>query len=232
MTATATASANTDLFQPGVDVTKSCTPDPIEVGEVETCTIVVTNTGSPDSPDLENGTIEDTLTGDLLDADEPRGRIQRLHPGPADRRDLHDHHDAGGVGHRSQPAREHGHRALQPDRVPERHHRPRATASVTIVERPEPAITIEKKASHFSKVGDELDNLYEICNVGPIAVMRVSVIDELLGDITLSFAESLAPTECTEAHLMYTVQPGDPDPLDTQRHRDLLGGWVDSHGVG
>ena len=89
-----------------------------------------------------------------------------------------------------------------------------ATASVTIVEGPEPAITIEKKASHYSKVGDELDNLYKICNVGPIAVMRVSVIDELLGDITLSFAASLAPTECTEAHLMYTVQPGDPDPLN------------------
>ena len=33
-----------------------------------TCTIVVTNTGSADSPALENGTIVDTLTGDLLDA--------------------------------------------------------------------------------------------------------------------------------------------------------------------
>jgi hypothetical protein len=33
-----------------------------------TCTIVVTNTGSADSPALENGTIVDTLTGNLLDA--------------------------------------------------------------------------------------------------------------------------------------------------------------------
>ena len=65
---TATASASTNLFQPGVSVTKDCTPDPVDVGEVVTCTIVVTNTGSADSPDLVNGTIVDTLTGDLLDA--------------------------------------------------------------------------------------------------------------------------------------------------------------------
>ena len=66
-TATAMASATTDLFQPDVDVTKNCSPDPIQVGQAETCTIVVTNTSSPDSPNLENGTITDTLTGNLLD---------------------------------------------------------------------------------------------------------------------------------------------------------------------
>ncbi len=67
-TATAMASDSTDLFQPGVSVSKSCAPDPIDIGAVETCTIVVTNTGSADSPALVNGTIVDTLTGDLLDA--------------------------------------------------------------------------------------------------------------------------------------------------------------------
>ena len=65
---TATARASTELFQPSVSVTKSCTPDPVDVGADVTCTIVVTNTGSADSPALENGTIVDTLTGDLLDA--------------------------------------------------------------------------------------------------------------------------------------------------------------------
>ena len=69
---TATASASTNLFQPSVDVTKICTPDPVASGEVVTCTIVVTNTSSADSPDLVNGTIVDTLTGDLL-APEHRG---------------------------------------------------------------------------------------------------------------------------------------------------------------
>jgi uncharacterized repeat protein (TIGR01451 family) len=65
---TATATASTNLFQPGVGVSKSCTPDPVVVGGVETCTIVVTNTSSADAPGLINGTIVDTLTGDLLAA--------------------------------------------------------------------------------------------------------------------------------------------------------------------
>ena len=39
-TATATASASTNLFQPAVDVTKTCTPNPNEVGGVSTCIIV------------------------------------------------------------------------------------------------------------------------------------------------------------------------------------------------
>ncbi len=66
-TATAQASDSTNLFQPAVGVTKNCAPDPIQVGQTETCTIVVTNTSSSDSPNLVNGTITDTLTGNLLD---------------------------------------------------------------------------------------------------------------------------------------------------------------------
>jgi uncharacterized repeat protein (TIGR01451 family) len=67
-TATASAQDETNLFQPSVDVTKSCSPDPVTIGAVETCVIDISNTSSADSPDLENGTISDTLTGDLLDA--------------------------------------------------------------------------------------------------------------------------------------------------------------------
>ena len=69
--ATATASATTELFQPAVSVTKDCTPDPVDIGGIVTCTIVVTDGSSADSPDLVNGTIVDTLTGDLLDATNP-----------------------------------------------------------------------------------------------------------------------------------------------------------------
>ena len=38
------------------------------MGEVVTCTIVVTDTSSDDAPALVNGTIVDSLTGNLLDA--------------------------------------------------------------------------------------------------------------------------------------------------------------------
>ncbi len=68
---TATASASTNLFQPSVDVTKSCSPDPIQVGQNELCTITVRNTSSTDTPLLINGTITDTLTGNLLLAGNP-----------------------------------------------------------------------------------------------------------------------------------------------------------------
>ena len=79
---TATASASTNLFQPSVDVTKNCTPDPVVVGGVVTCTIVVTNTSSDDTPVLINGTIDDTLAGNLLDRREHRGGLQQLHREP------------------------------------------------------------------------------------------------------------------------------------------------------
>ena len=63
-----TATATTNLFQPSVAVTKNCSPDPIQVGQAETCTIVVSNTSSADSPGLEGAAITDTLTGNLLAA--------------------------------------------------------------------------------------------------------------------------------------------------------------------
>ncbi|HET9346545.1 MAG TPA: hypothetical protein VFO05_12675 [Candidatus Limnocylindrales bacterium] len=60
------ATASTNLFQPSVDVEKVC-EDFSKAGDVLDCTITITNTSSTDSPDLENGTIDDTLIGDLLD---------------------------------------------------------------------------------------------------------------------------------------------------------------------
>jgi uncharacterized repeat protein (TIGR01451 family) len=68
---TAIASDSTNLFQPSVDVTKSCAPDPVDIGGVVTCTIVVTNTSSADSPGFINGTIIDSLSGNLLAAGNP-----------------------------------------------------------------------------------------------------------------------------------------------------------------
>jgi uncharacterized repeat protein (TIGR01451 family) len=67
-TATAEASDSTNLFQPSVDVTKTCGPAVVHVGDAVTCEIVVTNTSSDDTPVLINGTISDSLSGNLLDA--------------------------------------------------------------------------------------------------------------------------------------------------------------------
>jgi uncharacterized repeat protein (TIGR01451 family) len=70
-TDTATATATTNLFQPSVDVTKTCTPAVADVGDAVTCTIVITDTSSDDAPQLVNGMIEDSLTGNLLAAVNP-----------------------------------------------------------------------------------------------------------------------------------------------------------------
>ena len=124
---TDTASASTNLFQPSVDVTKNCTPDPVVVGGVVTCTIVVTNTSSDDAPTLVSGTIVDSLTGNLLDAANTAvtySDCTAALPDPAGaRRDLHDRHRADGVGDRPRPALQHGDGELQPAGVPQQHHR-------------------------------------------------------------------------------------------------------------
>ena len=117
-TATAEASDSTNLFQPSVGVTKSCSPDPIQVGEAELCTIVVTNTSSADTPDLVNGTIMDTLSGDLLDATNT-AVVSTTVPRRCPRAVRARSHHSDGPGQRSQPAREHGHRALQPGHLPQ-----------------------------------------------------------------------------------------------------------------
>ena len=46
---------------------KIACPAQVQVGEDEICTIHITNTSSADAPDLSQGTVQDTLTGDLLD---------------------------------------------------------------------------------------------------------------------------------------------------------------------
>jgi hypothetical protein len=76
-----------------------------------TCTIVVTNTSSDDAPNLVNGTIVGTRTGNLLDPANPAvdsSTCTRSCRTPPGRWDLHDRHRADGVGRRSQPALQHG----------------------------------------------------------------------------------------------------------------------------
>ncbi len=191
---TATASATTELFQPGVSVTKNCTPDPVVVGGVVSCTIVVTNDSSADSPGLINGTIVDTLTGDLLDpanlavdssdctADLPTGAsctivttrmVLAADPNPLVNV-VTVHYNPDGF----------------PNDITAT-----ATDSVTVLA---PAdITVTKTADELSKVGDPVTYTIEICNVGAdITLNRDSVTDSLLGDIAALFPATLAPGEC------------------------------------
>jgi hypothetical protein len=65
---TATATDSTNLFQPSITISKSCAPDPVQVGQTLLCNIVITNTSSTDTPTLQAATIADTRSGNLLAA--------------------------------------------------------------------------------------------------------------------------------------------------------------------
>ena len=156
-----------------------------------TCKIVVTNDSSADSPDLINGTIVDTLTGDLLDAantavtssdctpDLPTGEtctiVTELTVLAADPDPLENvvtvHYNPDGF----------------PNEITAT-----ATDSVTVVVPSE--ITVTKTATELSKVGDPVTYTIEICNVdADITLNRESVLDSLLGDISDEFPATLAP---------------------------------------
>ena len=53
---------------------------------------------------------------------------------------------------------------------------------------------------------------------------RDSVIDTLLGDITVEFLASLAPGACDEVVLTRDVVAGDPDPLENTVTATYTGG--------
>ena len=167
-----------------------------------TCTIVVTNDSSADSPDLINGTIVDTLTGDLLDAANtavsssdctavlPTGgtctivterTVLAADPNPLVNM-VTVHYNPDGF----------------PNDITAT-----ATDSVTVLVPFE--ITVTKTADELSKVGDEVTYTIEICNDDGVTMNRDSVIDSLLGDISDEFPDTLAPGECAKAEVERTV---------------------------
>ncbi len=95
-----------------------------------------------------------------------------------------------------------------------------------------PDITVTKTGDALSKATDDITYTIEICNAGVLPVTRTSVVDALLGgNISGSFAASLAPGQCSSANFTYTVLGSDPDPLvnssrlctQAQAHRHRFG---------
>ena len=74
-----------------------------------------------------------------------------------------------------------------------------------------PAITVTKTADALSKVTDDVNYIIAVCNAGAFALTRTSVIDALIGgDISGSFAATLAPGQCSSATLTRTVSRATP----------------------
>jgi len=76
-----------------------------------------------------------------------------------------------------------------------------------------PGLNITKTGDEISKLGDEVDYTIEVENTGDVALNKTTIIDDLLGDLTGSFAAVLA-VNATESHnFMHVVTLADPDPL-------------------
>jgi uncharacterized repeat protein (TIGR01451 family) len=59
------AESSTNLFQPSVDVAKTCQPPSVQVGQTITYTCTITNTSSGDSPNLLLDSVTDSVAGDI-----------------------------------------------------------------------------------------------------------------------------------------------------------------------
>jgi uncharacterized repeat protein (TIGR01451 family) len=178
--------------------------------------ITVTNTSSGDSPDLVNGTIEDSVLGDLLDPDNPfvtvRDCAQTL---------------AGGASCTINATR-----TVEPDdpdpllNTVAVHYNPSgfpndvtdsASHQVDLVH---PDLAVSKTCAPASaSPGDTITYTCTISNTGDVGLDRISITDTLKGDLTdpANFTsstcdDSLAPdTSCT---ITYTVTaPSTAGPL-------------------
>jgi uncharacterized repeat protein (TIGR01451 family) len=195
---TDTATATVDLVQPDVEITKTADTPISKVGDSVDYEICITNTGSVQ---LVNITVTDSLQGDLSGsfADSLAPTATECHTFP--RTVL-----AGDPDPLVNTATVHANPLGLPNDITDS-----TAATVDLVQ---PEIQITKSAdSTVSKAGDVVN--YEICvtNTGSIQLVNVTVTDSLLGNLSASFADSLAPTQ-TECHVFpRTTLAGDPDPL-------------------
>ena len=207
-----------NLFQPSVDVQK--TGDTLSTaGNTAAYTITVTNTSSSDSPNLTNGVISDTLLGNLLDPVNPFvtsnscAAILPTGPSPTS----------------CQIAAARTVLSTDPDPLPNTVTATYNPAGVT------PAVSfpnvITDNAYHAVDLfhpnesltvtgfpdagaqGDLITYTFVVANTGDSNLLRVSVVDSLLGDLTALFPASLAPGQTVTITVTRAIQPGDPDPI-------------------
>lgn len=85
------------------------------------------------------------------------------------------------------------------------------------------SIAVTKTGDTLSKVGDPVSYTITVENTGRATLYKQSIVDTVLGDLTDGSNEyidssdcgaSLAPDEICTIELTYTVQEGDPDPLE------------------
>jgi hypothetical protein len=201
-----------NLFQPSVDV--SVIGDDLSTaGNLVNYLITVVNTGSLDSPDLANGSINDTLLGNLLDPFNPyvtnsdcsmvlpaggscvitaAREVLSDDPDPLTNTVSVSYNPAGGFANVISASNSH-----QVDLVA-----PAFNLSVTA-----------QPDSGFA--GDTISYIYTLINTGDVPLDRISVTDSLLGDVSASFPLELLPGANEIVTLTRVILPDDPNPLIT-----------------
>jgi len=209
-----------NLFQPSVTVDKS--GDTLsKVGDPVNYTFLVTNTGSDDSPALVNGTIVDTLLGNLLDPANPSVTGSDCTATLA-------------FGESCTISATRTVQAGDPDPLPNTvtvHYNPDGfTNDITdsddhTVNLFQPGVTVVKSGDTLSKVGDPVNYSITVTNDSSDdspALVDGTIVDTLLGNLLDPANPSVTGSDCT-ATLAFgesctisatrTVQAGDPDPL-------------------
>ncbi len=191
-----TAGCSTEILNPDIDVTKTCT-DFAQVGDTITYTITVTNTGDED---LEGITVDDTLLGDLSD-----DFADTLAAGDSESHDFdylvtEDSPDpvpnsvtATGTGVTSEEVVD-----------------DTAGCSTEILN---PDITVTKSCPESATVGDTITYTITVTNTGDEDLEGITVEDSLLGDLSDSFADTLDVEESESHDFTYTVTAQSPDPV-------------------
>jgi uncharacterized repeat protein (TIGR01451 family) len=194
-------SASVDLVSPCLSVTKTVNPTVSKPGDVVTYTICVTNCGDVA---LENLTVVDSLMGTLVfpttidageeicldfpytipaDASDPMRNCLTVHANPV---------------------------GMTNDIVPN----PATSELCAEVDLVNPAICVTKTANPTEgEPGDTITYTINVCNCGDIALENVYVIDDMLGNLSASYADTLAVGACESHDFTRVILETDPQML-------------------
>lgn len=166
-----------DIAEPGINVTKSCAPADVEVGDTLTFTITVENTGNET---LNNVVVDDSLLGDLSGS-----FANSLAPGASESHEFtYEVTSADALKVTNNVT------ASADGAVSGAHVSDSASCSSNVIHTPK--ITVTKSCTPEAGIGDTITYTISIENEGDESLEGITVDDTLLGDLSGSYADTLA----------------------------------------
>ena len=194
------------VLEPAIDIEKVC-PASAEAGADITYEITIENVGEDD---LENIEVWDTVDGNA----------------PVDLSDLFPDSLAAGAASvtvqwvyeadGSEPDPLPNEVTVTADGVTSEESVDDTDGCETDIVNPQPDIDVEKSCTALAHVGDTVTYTITVTNVGDEDLDDVTVMDTVLGDLSASFADSLAVGASESHQFDYVVLESDPDPLPNE----------------